>query len=834
MSSLRYAFRQFGRKPGLSVVIVLMLALGVGATTGMYSIYHTVLVQPLPVPEPERLVNLISLGPKWGMDSTDRAGPAEYVFSYPMFRDLEERQQSLTGIAGHRSFDANLSFDGRTLAAIGMLVSGSYFDVLNVQPALGRLLGPQDEPRVDESPVVVLSYEYWRDYLGADRDVINRTMTINGQVLTIVGVAPKGFNGTTLSARPAIFVPLTLRWLMMPTRPRDSEDRRSYWVYLFARLRDGVEVSSATAELNGLHSAILADVEQPLNADMPDDVMERFLARQITLEPGARGQSNVARYGGQPVTVLLGVGVLVLVIVCVNVASLLLARSESRLGETAIRASIGATRGRLIRQFLTESAVLAVCGGLAAIPVANATIRAVVAMLPVDEAGTIGFGLQRPAFIVAAFLSMATIAVFGLVPALRASRVRPAALVNAHGDKSTESRFVLRLRNSLATTQIALSMMLLGLAGLFLQSFYNVTNVNIGMDVDSLITFSVSPGLNGYEQDRVAAIFDRIEAGLAGSPGVTDVALSTVTLLTGENWGGNVFFEGRENSLSENRNARFTAVSPEFLSTFSIPLLNGRNISESDRADAPRIALVNETFTRRFAAGGSMLGQRIGLMGPDSAGDLEIVGIVGDTKYSEVKDVTPPQVFLPWAQLPFDLESMTFYLRSSTSADVAMQNALAVVSRVDPTLPVTGLMTMHDVVRGNVFLDRVVGTLSAGLAMLATVLAAIGLYSVLAYNVTRRTREIGLRLALGATPFLLRASVLKETAVMTLIGGCVGLIGAVALGRLARSLMFEMSGSDPLALAGAAIVVAGVVFAAGFLPARRASRVAPMEALRYE
>ena len=350
MNNLKDALRQLKRRPGLSVVIIAILAIGIGATTAMFSLFHQILVQPLPVPEPERLVNLGSPGLKYGANwqgSAIRDGEA--TFTYEMFRDLEAQQTVFTGIAAHSDFAANLTTGTQTLAGRGLLVSGGYFGVLGVQPALGRLIGPLDEPRIDESGVVVLSHDFWQSYFGGRADVVGRNLTVNGQSLEIIGVAPAGFAGTALGLRPQVFVPVTLRWLMQPTMARDVGTRRTYWLNLFARLNPGITAERAAAELNGLYTGIVRDVEVPLFTELADDQLAQFLERRVTLEAGARGQSYIPAVAGRPLVLLLAVTALLVLIVCANVANLLLARGAARGGETAIRASVGASR-RLLRQ----------------------------------------------------------------------------------------------------------------------------------------------------------------------------------------------------------------------------------------------------------------------------------------------------------------------------------------------------------------------------------------------------------------------------------------------------------------------------------------------------
>jgi predicted permease len=834
MSTLRYAVRQLLKRPGFSGVIVLMLALGIGATTAMFSMFHTMLLKPLPVPEAGRLVNLGAPGPKWGPTSCGAAGPCDYVFSYPMFRDLETEQDVFTGLAGHRVFDANLSTGVETTSGSGIFVSGRYFDTLNLQPALGRLIGPQDDARIGESTVAVLSFAYWQREFGADPGVLGRTVTVNGHPLTIIGVTPERFGGTTIGLHAQVFVPLTLRWLVEPGSMNDDSDRKSYWLYVFGRLRDGVSLEQASAGLNVLYSGILNDVEAPLNADMPPQTLQQFRERKIPLERGASGQSSVHVNGRLPLALLLGVTSLVLLIACVNIASLLLARGASRSGEIAIRASLGATRPRLVFQFLAETALLGLLGGLASLPVAELTLRSVVAMIPQHfRAGSISFSIDSTAMLFAAGTTFATLMLFGLVPAFHGASTNPGTVAKGHAPGSVGGRGVLRFRRVLATTQIAFSMLLLVFAGFFVQSMVNVSRVDLGLRVESLVAFTVSPGLNGYDPSRLTGLFERLEEEFAAEPGVSAVGTAMVPLLSGSNWNRPLSVDGFESGPGIDSVAWFNRVNPGFFDVFSVPLLSGRDFTQRDAGDTPRVGIVNEAFLRKFNLGADAVGKRFAVGAGASELDIEIVGVVADAKYSEVRDEIPPQYFLPRLQLP-ELGTLTFYLRTAVSPDAIMERVGPIVASVDPNLPVIELMTMDRVVQANVFLDRMLTAVSASFAGLATLLAAVGLYSVLAFSVTQRTREFGLRLALGATPRGLRSLVLKQVGRMAAIGVPVGLVGAILLGRGAESLLYGLSGYEPTVLAAAVVLICAVVLLAGLIPARRASNIAPMEALRYE
>jgi putative ABC transport system permease protein len=833
VQDIRYAFRHLLRSPGGSLILITMLALGIGGTTGIYSIYDTVLLKPLPVPDPENLVNLSVPGPRFGMASSGQSGRNQYIFSYPMLRDLQAGQDVFTGIAGHRLFDASLAFDGQTAAAEGFVVSGSYFDVLGLEPALGTLIGQQHEAGIGESPVAVLGFDFWQTAFGGSRDVIGRTLRVNGQALTVIGVAPQSFTGTTIGVRPAVFAPLSMQQALMPAFGMGGDDREAYWVYAFARLRDGVSSATAEASLNVLFRGITAEVEAPLHADLPPDLLQTFLAQRIVLEPGAQGQSNAQLYVTRPLTFLLGITGLLLAIVCVNVGGLLLVRGDARLNESAVRMSVGAERGRLLRLFMSEAALLAVIGGMASLPVATVTVRAFAAMLPAQQAGSVVFGIERPAYVLTALLVGATLALSALYPALRASRVNPSALINAYGQKSTGSPGFSRFRSGLAMGQIALSMALLVLCGLFVRSLYNLTSLDLGMDTDSVVAFSVSPRLSGYDDPRAIRIIDGIEDALASEPGITGAASSMVPLLTGSNWQRNVALEGIESGPGIDTESRFNRVGPAFFRTMAMRRLAGREFTADDTAAAPPVAIVNEAFLRKFELGADVIGRRLGMNAMDPELDIEIVGVVADAKYSEVKDPAPPQIFLPRRQST-GYGTMTYYVRGNIGPDAIMRQVRSVVSRIDPDLPVNGLTTVRQLANDNVFLDRSVTLLTAAFALTATLLAGIGLYGTLAYNVARRTRELGIRMALGASPAGLRFRVLAQVGRVTLIGASAGLVLAILIGYRAESLLFGLTAIDPLVFAVALALIAAVALAAGALPARRASGTAPIEALRHE
>jgi len=835
MNELKYAARQLVRQPVLTVIVIAMLAIGIGATTAMFSWVNALLLQSLPAPAAEQLVNLGAPGPKPGSHSCSFSGDCEQVFSYPMFRDLEAQQTVFTGMAGHAFFRANLAYEGRTLASGGTLVTGQYFNVLGLTPALGRFISPADEPAVGESAVVVLSHEYWQSGFGGAADVIGQTLTVNGHALTIIGVAPDGFSGTTIGAKPTVFVPMTLRWLMQPTIAAGPESRLAYWMYVFARLRPGVSLEQARAGINSLYGGILNEVEAPLNDFLPPNVMELFRERQITVAPGARGQSEIPNDAQEPLTLLLGLTGLVLLIVCVNIANLLLARGASRTGEFAIRASLGAGRRNLLAQSLTEATLLAAIGGVCSLPVAHALLAGIRAMLPTVDVGA-GFDIElnATALVFAGSATIATVLLFGILPALKAMQVSPGSVVKGQAAQAAASHAMSRFRSTLAGAQIAFSMLLLALAGMFAQSLANVSAIDLGLDVESVVAFNVSPRLSGYDNARATAVYDRIEDALGNEPGILRVTSARVPIIANNNSRNSLTVAGFDAEPTDDTTASLNEVSASYFATLGIPLLAGRALEPTDSAGRPRVAVVNQSFLEKFDLGMDAVGTRFAQgSGDGTVPDIEIVGIVADSRYSSVKAEIPPQYFLSRHQND-NIGTLTFYVRGATNAEALYATVRRVVGSIDASLPVGSLMTMEQTVDDNLFLDRMVAIFSAAFAAVATLLAAVGLYGVLAYGVAQRTRELGVRLALGATPSRLRAMVLKQVGLIALIAIPAGLVAAVFTGRLAASLLFGLSPADPAVLTGAAAILICCVAAAGILPARRAARVEPMAALRYD
>jgi len=831
MRHLTLALRMLRKSPFVSAVAVLSLALGIGANAAIFSLFDQLLLRPLPVPEPSALVNLAAPGPKPGSTTCNQQGSCDEVFSYPMYRDLERSQSVLTGLAAHRAFYGSFAVREAPFTGEGVWVSGSYFPTLGVQPALGRLLGPSDDEVPGAHDVVVISYATWQDRFGGSPSVLGERLVINGVGYTIVGVTPERFEGATTGSRPFVYVPLA----MYPNTGTPTplfEARRRYWLYLFGRLKPGVTPAQASTALNTRYSPILAEVEAPLQEGMSDATMERFRAKRIAVTPGYRGQSTIHTEAKTPLLMLFSVTGIVLLIACANVANLLLARGAGRSTEMGVRLALGASRGQLLAQLLTESVVLALIGGVVSLVVAHWTLHLIGALLPPDAASTLTLTLEPSVVGFTAALAIGTGVLFGLFPALHSTRADLISAIRAGASQMTGGKSAARFRTALATVQVALSMALLASAGLFLKSLTNVSRAELGVDVERLTTFAISPGRAGYDSTRSAAFLMRVEEELAALPGVTGVTTALVPILGNNSWGTDVRVQGFAHGPDVDANARLNRVGPGYLATMGMAMLAGREFTAADGLGNTRVAIVNETFAEKFGLGRDAVGKFMGADGNDSL-PIQIVGLMKDAKYNQVKDPSPPLFFTPWRQ-DGNTTYLFYYVRSTLPPSQVLTSIPPLLRRLDPTVPVEDLKTMPQQVRENVFLDRMISILSAAFAALATLLAGIGLYGVLSYGVAQRTREIGVRMALGADGARVRGLILRQVAVMVGVGGVVGIVMALGLGRAARSLLFGLEGHDPVVFALAVLVLVLVALAAGYAPARRAATVDPMQALRYD
>jgi putative ABC transport system permease protein len=840
LADLFHAFRTLSRQKTFTAVAVLTLALGVGVNVAIFSLAEQVLLRPLPVSDPDRLVNFSDPGTElrsagrmdpriWSRAESSQGGGVETVFSYRMFRDLEREQEPFIGLAAHTFYEGTLSTGELARAGTVVFVSGSYFSVLGLQPALGRLLGPQDDAVDGQADSVVLSHAYWRSEFGANPDVLGQTLTVDGVRLSIVGVTPEGFHGTAVSARPSVFVPITISLTgnvpgLMASDLIPNHDRRDlYWVHLFARLKTGVTREAALPAMNSLYRTILSEVEAPLLTGVDEQQREAFRSRPLVLARGAQGQTSSGILGParNSLTLLFAASGAVLLLCCANVAGLILLRATSRSGEIAVRASLGATRGRLTSLLLAESLVLALPAGLLSLPVAWSTLRAA-RLVPGISPAAPDVSFSGAAALVALGVAVVAAVAVGLLPVRGVTRTKPGNALQAYGARHTATKAVARFRTALATAQVALSMALLAMMGVFAQSLADIARLDLGFDLDSVVMFSVVRP-DGLTIQTDPSFGPRLTEQLEAIPGVSSVASSWHPLLEPGVFIWNIGLQGADAGALP---VSGDSVSPNFFRTFGTEFLAGRDFNDEDNA-APGLgkAIVNHRFAERFGLRpDAIIGRTISGMGAGS----EIVGVIGDLRSGRITGEIEPQVFFSRA-VP-----ATFYVRSARPPEDLINAIRDTVARVDPTRPVSNLQTMEQQFEDNVAVQRFFAGTSTAFAVLATALAALGLYGVLAYSVAQRSREIGLRVALGAPTDRIRAMVLRQVTRMAVIGIVLGAAASVLLGRAARAALFGVGAGDPLALTAAAVVLAAVALGAAYIPARRASRVDPMTVLRYE
>jgi len=829
---VRYAIRSLSQRPLLAAVAVASLALGLGVNTAIFSLFNSVLLSRLPVPTPGELVNVLSPGPKPGSNSASRSGRVEALFSHPLYRDLERVEGGALQVAAHRDFEANVSHRGQTAPAKGLLVSGSYFPTLRLTPAYGRLLTDADDAP-GATPVAVLSHDYWTTRFGGDPSVIGGAVVINGEPMTIAGVAPVGFSGTTTGQLPDVFV--TLLHAQPALRAPDSNGltaRNNHWLYVFARLRSGVTREQAERRINVPFTALIRDVEFPaLRSGMGDRDREAFQRRRIVLEDGAHGQDAERGALQTLLALLFTVTGVVLVIACANVANLLLARAASRTSEVSVRLALGAPKLALLRLLLVESAVLGLLGAAGAMIAARLTVDGFKAVMPATGNATkLTFALDGTVLIYALALGLAVSLLTGLVPALQLVGAAGGAALHAR-ETRTSTPASGRVRASLATAQIAMATALLSLAGLFALSLVNISHADLGIRREGLVAFKLSPELNGYTPERSGALFDRVEAELRGLTGVVSVSAATIPILADEGWHNHMQVEGVPSNPDEESSAAVTRAGTDYLRTLGVPLLAGRDFTAGDAAGAPRVAIVNESFARKFKLT-DPIGKRMAMGRGNRPLDIRIVGLAADAKYSSVREPAPPLFYLPYRQ---DRPgTLTFYVRTAGDPRALFGAVTSIVQRLDPTLPVAKLQTMDDQVFENTSLERLLSTLSWAFAALAIALAAIGLYGVVAYGVAQRTREIGIRIAVGASPQRVHRLVFGSVWRMAIAGGALGSLAAAGFARLARFIFFGVEGMDARVLAGSLGLMILVVFAAAAIPSRRAAGTNPVNALRAE
>ncbi|MFA5897502.1 MAG: ABC transporter permease [Hyphomicrobium sp.] len=827
-NDLKLAVRGLFRSPLFSIVAILSLAIGIGANTAIFTLIDQILLRKLPVKNPDEVVMLFQQGPHSGSNMGSR------MHSYPIYQEFQKRAEPLAEVLARRLAAASVSIDNQTERVEAEMVSGNFFSMLGVRPAAGRLFNSREDDQVYSGhPVVVLSYDYWNARFSRDPAAVGKKILVNNYPMTIVGVSAAGFAGIDPARSPQIRVPLLMKPVIVPEwQWVRMNDERTRWVQVFARLKPGYTPESAQAPLQGLFTQIRQhEMTLPGAKGWSPYLRERFMTGQLKVEKAAMGYSSLRNDFSTALVVLMSMVGLVLLIACANVANLLIARGFMRQREIAVRLSLGATRGQLVRQLLTESVLLSFIGGALGLLLAVVLTGGLLAFIPQEQPLLIQ---PTPDLRILAFtfaLTLVTGIVFGLLPALRASSPDQWTTLKDTVGAVAGSGGSLFLRKGLVAAQVALSFLLLFGAGLFVRSLQNLQTTDTGMQLDNLVTFRLSPALNGYEGQQTFNFYQELLDRLRSSPGVKSAGLAQVALLAGDEWDSTMSVDGHQAQDGEDMQAFMNSLSPGYFDTMGIKFLEGRDFTRLDAAKQTRVAIVNQKFARHFFKDKSAIGRHIGFgSGPGTKLDIEIVGVVADSLYEGPREGVRRQVFIPnWGN-----GGVSFYLRTTQASSGAFGVIRNEVKRLDAAMPVYELKTLQGQLDETLLTDRLIALLSAGFGLLATVLASIGLYGVMSFIVARRRKELGIRLALGAEPAGLVWSVMKEVLILLVVGLAVGVPSAIALGRYVSSQLYGIQPNDPWIAAATVILLSVVSAAAGMIPARRASHVDPILALRYE
>ncbi|HYL62229.1 MAG TPA: ABC transporter permease [Candidatus Methylomirabilis sp.] len=844
---LRFGLRMLRKSPGFSAVAILTLTLGIGANTAIFSLLDQVLLRSLPVKNPQQLVLLDMQGRYYGNSSS---GPS--VISYPMYRDFQDHNEAFSGMFCFRHFQGSLSSGGQAERIHGELVSGTYFNVLGVNAALGRTFTPDDDRIPNGEPLVVLSYSFWKQRFGGDPGILGKALLLNNHKLTVIGVAQPGFGGMEFDRPVSVFVPVMMQEGFLGQRDILAlVDRRTKWIRAIGRLKPGITREQASASLQPLmHSVLEMEVREPGFSHASAYDREQYLKCWMNLVPGSAGFSYIRDDLRAPLWVLMALTGFVLLIACANLANFLLFRSTGRRKEIAVRLAIGASRSRIVRQLFVESSMLCWLGGFAGLALAFWADQALL-VLYFPDAVSLGVSTAPDLRVLLFTLAVTCLTgvAFGLAPALQSTK--PDLIGVLKDEAGAVVRGARRHgRRALVMVQVAVSLVLLVGAGVFLRTLANLRSVGPGFPVQRLIGFELNPWLNGYTLEQSKAFYQRLTEDLRTIPGVQSVGLATVRILDGDGWGAGLTVEGYLPPPAGGPvEASMNKISPNYFATLGVSVVAGRDFTESDSRpfephvdleEASPVAIINESFARHYFAGRDPLGRHIGFGGdPGTKTNMEVIGVVKDMKYTDLRENIPDQVFLPYLAAGFNGQAgMTVYLRTAGDPAPVMRAAREKVHELDANISVADMRTTEEEISESLSTERMVASLSSVFGFLATLLATIGLYGVMSYAVARRTREIGIRVVLGASSASVLRMVMREVFLLVGAGLAAGIPAAIAAARLGShwisSILFRVHAADAVTMAVAASLMAAVATLAGLLPARRASRVDPIVALRYE
>lgn len=820
---LRYAARLLRRDKGFAIAAILSLALGLGANTAIFQLLDAVRLRTLPVERPQELVE-VRIPP--GHDRTGSFNGRRPILTYPLWEQIRERQQVFSGIFAWSNARFNTSPGGETSYVEGLWVSGDFFRVLGVRPVIGRVFTRDDDRRGCAEPGAVISHAYWQRTFGGQPDVVGRQVRLNGRLFPIVGVTPAEFYGIEVGRMYDVAIPLCADELLRGADTRLAR-RHSWWLSVVGRLKPGVTIAGARAQVEAIAPAVFEATLPPV---YQADDRRKYLALPLTALSAASGVSVLRGEFGDPLALLLGISSVVLIIACANLANLLLARASVRGREIAIRLAIGASRRRVIGQLLVESALLAAAGAIAGLGVAYGMTRTLVSTIASSYVSVfvdLAWNWRLVAF-TAGVAGLACL-LFGIVPALRATALAPTAALRSGGRGLTASREKVGLRRALVVTQVALSLVLTLGALLFVRTLYNLTTLDVGFDEQSVVGLDLSHSSLAGPGEQAAAVRRTIREQLSALPDLQAVAEVEVMPLGGSGWNQNIWVGPWPDKGVSN----FNRVGPEYFSALQIPVVAGRGFTDTDTLHSPQVAVVNETFVRRFVKDGTAVGRTIRVESPPGVAEPrpEIVGVVTDTRYQDLRDQIEPLVYVPSAQLEEPGAAVAFVLQPRTTIERAMTSVKEMMTRINPAIDLE-FTVLGTTIQTSLVRERLMATLSTAFGLLAGLLAAVGLYGVMSYTVARRSNEIGIRLALGARRGQVLRLVLGDAGLLVAIGLTVGIALAAAAGRWARTLLFGLEPTDPATLTAATALLAVIGLAATFLPAQRAARLSPTTALR--
>jgi len=818
------------------LTVVLTLALGIGANAAVFTLFDQVLLRMLPVEHPEELVRFRSTGVFSGHISVF-GGDSKDFFSYPMYKDLRDQNKVFSGMLAADRTGVGLSWNGQAEDEDAELVSGNYFTLLGLRPALGRLLTAQDDTTKNANPVLVLSYDYWKTRFAASRDVVGQTVLIEGHPFTILGVAPENFHSAIGGYKPGVFLPLSMVEIVIPSVVPDHnlENHQSIWLTMVGRLKPGVTSTQAQTQLGPLWHNLRA-YELTLYKSSSDRFKKQFLNdSRLNVVDDSKGFSPNRMDLETPLIILMSMAGLLVAMCAINVATLLLLRAAGRAREMSMRYALGAKRSRIVSQLLTEGLLLGAVGAVAGLALAPLVARTLVRLLTNADPGNEPYSAAIDAHVFLFTLAVALVAslLFSLAPVLHF--IRPDLIQALRQSSGTASRGAQRFRKLAVGAQIALSVLLLGGAGLFVRTLDNLRHQQVGFETGHLSTFNLDPTDSGYGEDRAVPIVTNALEAVQRIPGVTLAAATTDPELTGDNTINNFAVEGHKAVEGENTDFEAPWITPGYFATLKQSLLAGREFTAADAAGAPKVAVVNLAFAKQFfGSAQNALGRGV-TEDPEapSSRTAAIVGVVGDIKHQDLRAAPTPTVYRPYLQIVHP-RGVVVYARTAQAPETVEGAIRQSLHQLDPTLVVDGLRSMDAQVDRSTSDERALAFLAIGFSALALVLAAVGLYGVLAYSIEQRTREIGVRLALGAQRSNVVVLVLREMTVIAVIATAIALPSIVALARLFRSQLYGVATYDGLTLGGAVMLSAVMVTLAAILPARRAASVEPMQALRTE